>query len=55
MLEISAELHIFAVLHAEYSLDEAVGCTLNSNGCVSSCPNPQHRVWEPVIDTEVIM
>jgi len=55
MLEISAELHIFAGLHAGYSLDEAVGCILNSYCSVSSCQNHRHRVWEPVSDAEVFM
>jgi hypothetical protein len=55
MLEINTELHNFAGLHAGYSLDKAVGCILNSNGSIISCPNPRHRVEQPVSDTEVIM
>ena len=55
MLEINAELHNFAGLQAGYSLDEAVGCIFSSNGSISSCPNPRHRIGEPVSDSEVSM
>jgi hypothetical protein len=55
MLEINVELHIFVGLHGGYSLGEPVGCILNSNDSVSSCPNPRYSVGEPVSDAEFIM
>jgi len=53
MLEINSELQIFAGLHAQHSLDEAVGCILNLNGSINSGPNPRHRFGEPVSGSEV--